>query len=232
MGDQRKDVVEMAAAASLAVAGAAALPAAAIPGAVGIVWAQFQNRRTETWWNYVLEGRGNTPDELVARIVKGLTSDDENVIAGIVIGARAAAAAIERAAVRVIAVLSRRFLHQRDIPRWFYSGALEVLERVDAVELGALRRLLVETKDIRSDSITIIGDIEGDRGWRAFQTSVTDPFVKLTPFEKPLRLFGYLKRAGVGFDSAGFGIGGSPKVLVLDREPMDWMCTALLEGMG
>ncbi len=221
----------MVASVAVAVAGVAGGIAAAIPGSVGLAWARHQDRRVKKWWRVVVEGAGD-PEKLVAAIEAGLATDDENVVAGVVGGARASAFAIELAAVPVIAVLSRRYFERNDLPRWFYRGALEVLELVDAPELGALRRLFVEIQGIRSDSITILGDLDGDRGWRAFQASVIDPSVQLTPFEKPARVFGYLKRAGVGFESAGYGISASPKVLVLDREPMDWMREALLEGLG
>lgn len=231
MSEKSKDALETAAATGLALAGAAAVPAAAVPGLVGDAWRRLQERRVQKWWKLVVE-RPGTPADLSARIVAGLAEDDENVIAGVVGGARAASSVIELSAVPVIAELSRRYFQERDLPRWFYGGALEVLERVDAPELGALRQLFVEIKNIRSDSITILGDTEGDRSWRAFQTSVTDPWQQLTPFPKPARLFGYIKRAGLGFDSGGFGISGSPKVLVVDREPADWLREALLSGLA
>lgn len=230
MGDETKDAVTTGAAISLAITGVIGAPAAAVPGLVGLAWMRLQDRRVKKWWKLVVD-RAARPAELAEKIEAGLAEDDENVVAGVVGGARAASAAIELAAVPVIAELSRRYFQEHDLPRWFYRGALEVLERVDAAELGAVRQMFVEIREIRSDSITIVGDIEGDRSWRAFQTSVTEPAQPLTAFQKPARLFGYLKRAGLGFDSSGFGIGGSPKVLVVDREPADWFRDALLAGL-
>jgi hypothetical protein len=229
MSEQTKDTIETAANAALAVAGVAGVKAATIPGMLGLAYAKFQQGRHEKWWTLVIEGRED-PSDLVARINAGLAEEDDKVITGVVGGARAAAAAIELAAVPVIAALSRRYLNEQDLPRWFYRGALEVLERVDALELGALKTLLLEIKDIRSDSITIVGDAGGQLDWRAFQTP--EQWQKLTTFKSPSRLFGYLKRAGLGYESDHYGTVASPSVLVIERDTSDWLRDALVFGLS
>lgn len=230
MDEKAKDALEIATATGLALAGASPIAAAAIPGVLGLAWKRLQDRRVKKWWDLVVERTG-TPEELSAKIEAGLAEEDENVVAGVVGGARAASSAIELSAVPVIAELSRRFLQEQDLPRWFYRGALELLERLEAAEMRALRQLFTEIRGIPSDSITVIGDTAGDRAWRAFPTSTPDAAQPLTPFLKPARLFGYMKRAGLGFDSGGYGIGGSPNVVVADREPVEWLCAALAGGL-
>lgn len=227
--DDKKDHLEVLAAGGLAVAGVSALPAAVLPGLIGDAYRRLQDRRVARWSSLMLD-HAASPEKLVAMIETGLAKDDENVVAGVVGGARAAAAAVELSAVATIAVLSRRYLQQQDLPRWFYRGALEVLERVDAAELGALRCLVGEISSIRSDRCAVIADAPGEGSWRAFQYSVPDPYVTLTPFANPSRLFAYLKRAGIAFD--GEGVGGITNVMVIEREVIDWLSQALAEGLG
>lgn len=231
MAEKTKDAIETAATAGLVWAGKTGVAAAALPGLLGVAWTRFQERRVESWWKLVIE-RAEAADELVAKIEAGLAEDNETVVTGVVGGARAATSAVELSAVTVIAEVSRRYFQQGDLPRWFYRGALEVLERVDATELGNLRRLFVEIKDVPSDSITVLGDLAGDRGWHAFPTSTVEQRFQLTAFSKPARVFSYLKRSGLGFDSSGYGIGGSPNVVVLDREPSAWFREALIASLG
>lgn len=230
MNERRKDVLETAAAGALALAGAVGLSAAAIPGAVGIAFHRFQERRSQAWWNRVIHG-ATEPDALVAQIEAGLATDDVHVVAGIVGGARAAASSVELAAVSVIAELSRRYISTRDLPRWFFRAALELFEQLEASDLFALRTLLHEIEPIRSESIAITGDIGGEaRPWRAHQLTVSEPSHDLTPFPTPSRLFGYLKRVGLGYESQGIGYVGSPRHVVLDRDVATWLREAMTSG--
>lgn len=227
VNDQKKDIAVTTAATALAVVGVAAGVGAAIPGGVGLALQRLYDRRTKKWWALVVE-RSLAPEELAARIAAGLAEDDEHVVAGVVGRARAAASAVELSAVVVIAELSRRHFEAQDLPRWFFRAALTLFEQLEASELYALRRLLVEAAPIRSDEILIAGDIEGEATpWRASQLSVLVPFEHLTPFDSPRRLFGYLKRCGLGHESPGVGFVGSPAHVVIERQVADWLRDAL-----
>ena len=227
MGEKTKDTLETAANVVLTIAGAAGAAVAGLPGGLGLAYGRFHHKRVRRWWDLVAD-RNRAPEDLAARIETGLAEDDEHVVAGVVGGARAASSAIELAAVVVIAELSRRFLHERDLPKWFYRGALALFEQLEAAELGALRRLLREIEPIRSESILIAGDIDGEaQPWRAAQLSVAEPFEVLTPFASPSRLFGYIKRVGLGYDSRGVAYVGSPRHVVMDRDVATWLREAM-----
>lgn len=230
MSDEKKDRLETAASTALALVGAAALPSAVIPGAVGIAFLRLSDRRIKKWWELVTHG-SKTPEELAERVAIGLAEDDEHVVAGVLGGARAAATSVEPAAVVIIAELSRRYFEDATLPRWFYRSALALFEQLDNGELFALRRLLREIEPIRSDAIVIAGDIDGEaQPWRAAQLSVENPYEALTPFPSPSRLFGYIKRAGLGYESRGMGFVGSPRHVVLDREVATWLREAMRDS--
>lgn len=225
MGEKTKDVIEGGANVALALAGAAGALAAGIPNLIVVAWTAHQERRIQKWARLVID-RSKSPDEIAARITGGLASGDERVVAGVVGGARAASSAIEPAAVVVIAELTRRFLQDGDLPRWFFRGALEVLERLEAGELGALRWLLKEIEPIQSERITMIGDVvfrspnpdDDEKPWRAVETGGRSPSVRLTPFPDPYRLFGYIRRAGLEVET-----GASPAVLIVERMTVTWL---------
>jgi hypothetical protein len=226
-----KDLIEVGVAAGVVLAGAAALPAAIAPGVVGAAWMALYKRRVARWWKLVSE-RGTPPEELAAKVQKGLLQEDENVIAGVVEGARAATASVDIAAVPVIAELSRRFLSEEDIPRWFYRGSLEVLERLSAGELGSLARLLVEMEEIASDTITVTANLPGEKGWKAFQTSVPDAHVSISRFDDSARVFGYLKRAGLGQESNAWGHSGAAEAIVIEHRVASWLRQAFALSMS
>jgi hypothetical protein len=227
VNDQAKDALVTVAGTGLALLSGTGAAVAAIPGVVGIAFIRLYERRTKKWWEAVING-SRSPEELTDHIAAGLMKDNEHVVAGIVGGARAAASAIELDAVLVIAELSRRFFEQKDLPMWFYRSALALLEQLEASELRALRRLLHEISTIRSDKIAVAGDIEGEvQPWRAHQFSVEQPSVALTPFPASSRLFGYIKRVGLGHDSNGVGYVGTPQHVVIEHDVAIWLRDAM-----
>jgi hypothetical protein len=221
----KKDLVEATAGVLIAAASVTAASAAALPGLLGIAWQQHQNRRVQKWWDYLSRGATN-PKELEARVLAGLLEDDANTIAGIVEGARAAVAAIDLAAVPIIAQLTRRYCQENDLPRWFLRGSLVLFEDLDAGEIKALRRFIADLKDIDAPSITAVARV-GRHEWQAFPTAEATAKTKLSPFEEPVRLFAAIKRTGLGHDSGGYGIGGAPEAIVIERTVIDWLHSAL-----
>jgi hypothetical protein len=139
----------------------------------------------------------------------------------------ASVGAIDPIALAVQTEIARRQNTRRDLPRWFYRGALELMDRIGAAQIDALARLLDEVRPIKSDRITVLGFMPGDLAWKAFQESVPQPFERLTPFEDAARLFGELKRAGLGLESGGYGIAASPDALVLERQVAELLWTIL-----
>jgi hypothetical protein len=219
MSETTKDLVEVvtagtmvavAAAAPLAAAAAAApLAAATLPGLIGVAWQQRQARRVDRWWKLVTEGAADAK-QLEDRVLAGLADDDESVVAGVVEGARAATAAVDLAAIPIIAELSRRHFRDRDLPRWFYRGALELLERLEASDIAVSRTFVGE--------LNAVEDSE----------SKPDAAIELTPFAEPIRLLGNMKRSGLGYDSGGYGIAGAAEVIVVQRRVVNWLSPLLL----
>jgi hypothetical protein len=237
MSETTKDLVEVvtagtmvavAAAAPLAAAAAAApLAAATLPGLIGVAWQQRQARRVDRWWKLVTEGAADAK-QLEDRVLAGLADDDESVVAGVVEGARAATAAVDLAAIPIIAELSRRHFRDRDLPRWFYRGALELLERLEASDIAVSRTFVGELNAVEdSESITALAGL-GAKGWRAFPTGKPDAAIELTPFAEPIRLLGNMKRSGLGYDSGGYGIAGAAEVIVVQRRVVNWLSPLLL----
>lgn len=127
----------------------------------------------------------------------------------------------------LIAELSRRHFQNRDLPRWFYRGALELLERLEASDIAVLRTFVSELSAVEdSDSTTALAGL-GAKGWKAFPTSKVDAVVTLTPFAEPIRLLGNMKRAGLGHDSNGWGISGAAEAVVVQRRVVDWLRSLL-----
>ena len=228
--DTKKDFLEAGMAMTVAVAGGPlAVAAAAAPSLIGTAWMGMQTRRANKWWQCIL--RADDAGELQAEIESGLLNESEHVIAGVVEGARAACAAVDLAAVPIIAELSRRFIAAEDIPRWFYRGSLEFLERLTATEIASIRRLLQETESMTSAEITILGP-RTDRPWRAEE--VCDPSadrrdtIQVTPFEDALRLFVSLKRCDLSLESNPWGDADDPNVVVIKREVLGWLRAAFV----
>ena len=222
MSEATKDLVEIVAGGAMVAVAASALPAATVPVLAGMAWSRYQSRRVNAWWEFVTKGAADAK-QLEDRILAGLAEDDESVIAGIVEGARAATAAVDLAAVPIIGELSRRHFQDRDLPRWFYRGALELLERLDASDVAVLRTFVAELSTVEvAESITALAGL-GEKGWKAFPTSNVDATVALTPFAEPIRLLGNLKRAGLGHDSNGWGISGAAEAIVIQQRVVEWL---------
>ena len=223
--DTKKDLVEVGTAVAMVAVGAAALPAAALPVLVGTAWLHYQERRTSAWWGRIAD-RSTNHAELEQKMYAGLLADDASTIAGIVDGARAAIAAVDLATVPVIAELSRLHL-QEGLPRWIYRGALELVERLDATQLAALRTLLSDIDAVpEAESVTAIAG-HGAKEWSAFPTEAPEKHRPLTPSPNAVRLFSALKRAELAHNSGGFGIAGSPNAVVIDRAVVGWLLRAL-----
>lgn len=239
--DTKKDLVEVGTAMTVAVASgplAAAFPAvhtaiavaaAAAPTLIAAAWNSLQRRRVENWWTCICTASDGAA--LQQKILMGLESDTDNVIAGVTEGARAACAAVDMAAVPIIAELSRRFLAAEDIPRWFYRGSLEFLERLTASEIASIRLLLQETESITDAEVTIIGDV-GDGPWQIYR--MPDPAlppqepIRLTKVEDADRLFSAMKRCQLGFEWNAYGYSASPDVIVVKRDVLGWLRAAFL----
>lgn len=228
--DTKKDFLEAGIAMTVAVAGGPlAIAVAAAPSLIGTAWMGMQTRRVNKWWQCVC--RADDAGELQAKIETGLLNESEHVIAGVVEGARAASAAVDMAAVPIIAELSRRFIAAGNIPRWFYRGSLDFLERLTASEIASIRLLLQETESITDEKVTIIGDV-GDGPWQIFRTP--DPTlppqepIRLTKFEDADRLFSAMKRSQLGFEWNALGYSASSDVIVVRREVLGWLRAAFV----
>jgi hypothetical protein len=222
MSEETKDLVEVVTAGAMVAVAASSLPAATVPVLAGMAWQRYQSRRVKAWWELVTKSAADAK-QLEDRVLAGLAEDDESVVAGVVEGARAATAAVDLAAVPIIAELSRRHFQDRNLPRWFYRGALELLERLDASDIAVLRTFVGELSTVEeSESITALAGL-GAKGWKAFPTNKVDAAVALTPFAEPIRLLGNLKRAGLGHDSNGWGISGAAEAIVVQRRVVDWL---------
>jgi hypothetical protein len=134
---------------------------------------------------------------------------------------------VDPMALAVISEILRRQLMKRDIPHWFSRGALHLMERLGGAEISALAKLLDEIREIHSETITVLGLLRADRKWEAFQSSVPNPCVTLSPFQDAERLFGEIKRAGLGRESAGYGTAAHPAVIVLEQNVVNWLREAL-----
>jgi hypothetical protein len=239
MSDQTKDVIETSATVALTAAAVTGAMAAAIPGILGILYAEFRKRREEKWWNLVTDG-DEVPGKTADRVAAGLATDNANVVAGVVGGAHAAASAIELAAVPIIAVLSRRYLKEGDIPLWFYRGALDVIQRLNAMELRALRTLLMEIAVLQSNRVVVLAAEYGDAEWYASHAHVegdegfemTDARAPLTRFASPSRLFAYLMREGLAFPNNGLGSVGLSEIIIIERDTAAWLREAMVTGMS
>jgi hypothetical protein len=85
VADEPRDGLTLSTAAILAAAGAPALQAAVVPGLVGEAWGRLQQRRVTKWWQLVVTSTLD-PDAFMARIAAGLSTDNEDVIVGVVGG--------------------------------------------------------------------------------------------------------------------------------------------------
>lgn len=218
-----------AAGAALSLTGGAAAVVAAAGGLLAIGWDRVgsrNRRRAQEMLQRLLEADKN-PEELHSLINEGLISEDERVMSAFRALLVASVESVSPAAIAPIAVIGR--MHFRgECATWIARGALEVLQRVDSIELGALRRMLLEFETIKSDRIMITAELSSDRGWRAYQSSVPDDLHPITPFPSARRIFGYLKRAGLGTDTSAYGIGGSPEVVEIERIVTDALRKALV----
>jgi hypothetical protein len=228
--DAKKDLLEAGTAAALAISiSPIAAVVAAAPAMIGAAWQSMQTRRANKWWQCIC--KADDAGELQLKIETGLRKESEHVIAGVVESARAACSAVDMAAVPIIAELSRRFIAAEDIPRWFYRGSLQFLERLTAVEIGSIRLLLRETESITTERITIIGSRD-ERPWRAeavYNPTIDHETINLTPFADSRRLFVWMKRCDLSLESNAWGDADDPNVVVITHQVLGWLRTAFVD---
>jgi hypothetical protein len=135
------------------------------------------------------------------------------------------------AAVPIIAELSRRFIAAEDIPRWFYRGSLEFLERTSAEQIHAFRLLLRETGQIQStsDSVTISSGA-GPKPNQALPSGEPAAAIEISPIADAARFFSMLKRAGLAFESNAWGHSGSPNIVVITHQVLGWLRAAFVDS--
>lgn len=226
--ESEKDLVEASVTTTLALSGGPIAAAVAVaPLMISSAWQALQSRRANKWWDGVC--RADEAGDLQAKIRTGLLEDSEYVIAGVVEGARAACAAVDMAAVPIIAELSRRFISAEDIPRWFYRGSLELFERVNAEDIRVLRVLFGEIESITTPKVTLSARDPAQN--RAFPSD-GDPRngIPITPIADPERIFSLIKRVGLGFESDGWGMSGAANAVVIKRDVIGWLRSALVDA--
>jgi hypothetical protein len=120
-----------------------------------------------------------------------------------------ACSAVDLSAVAIIAELSRRFVAANDVPRWFYRGSLELLERISDQEIAAQRTLLTEIESITAATVTIIAG-HGDGQNTTFPSGDPKNQTAISPIVEPERVFSIMKRAALGSNLTGTASRGLP----------------------
>lgn len=260
--DTKKDALVGAAgvgAAAVALASAtASVLAAAIPATVALAidtWRGLQDRRIESWW-LMLVGGEHPDEELAERIRVGLDKEREDVIRGVVGGAKAAANTIDDASVSAIAMLSRLYF-AGEVQPWLYRAALDVFEQSTAEELANVRALCVEVAKCKERYVLIhalpfdnespskvygassrpgekyiVGHSSGDGPFLPIRDDleVRDNHVVLATILHAQRIFQLLRRAMLLDDpqAGGFGAATARNLGVIDRTVARVLARALL----
>lgn len=231
--DTIKEIVVGATGVAVALTGLPGVLAVGLASLVGVGFARVKERDTRRAQRLLerIAEADESPEEFVEHLRKRLEAEDEDTLTAFRALLIAAVEAITPNAIAPLGFIGRRYL-RGECPTWIARGALEVLQRVDSAELEALRRLLVEIEPIKSDGIWVVADIGGDHGWRAYQRSVPDDLHPITPFPSARRVFGYLKRAGLGDDWSATDDDGSSNRVNLDRAVTDVFREALVATKG
>jgi len=228
--DTIKELVVGATGVAAAVTGIPGALAVALASIVGIGFVRVKerdNRRARRLLERMAEA-DESPEEFVEHLRERLEAEDEDTLTAFRALLIAAVEAITPNAIAPLGFIGRRYL-RGECPTWIARGIVEVLQRVDSAEIEALRRLLVEIEPIKSDGIMITADVSSHR-WCAYQRSLPDDLHPITPFPSARRVFGYLKRAGLGGEWNVVGFSGPSGVLDIDRAVADVLREALVLG--
>ena len=230
-----KDIATGAAGLVVALAGGpGVLAAIAAPlAALGFVRAATSaQRRAEKLVERMLE-RDEEPESFAEELRRRVEADDEETLAAFRVLLVAAIQAVTPDALPAIGFVGQRLCRNRTSLR-LARGAVDVLNQIDAVELRTLRKFMQELEAVHSEWMMVLTDIAArsdgsERAWKAYATHGTGSrAISITQFPNPQRLFGYLKRAGLGTDTGAYGVGGSPLAIELEGEAVALLRDALV----
>lgn len=234
--DTKKDLVVGGAALILAAVTAPGAVAAAAGTLAAVGWnrvAANSQRRAERLLKEMIEGDAESAS-FAESIQHRLESDNEETLAAFRALLSSAVQAITLDALGPMAYVGREYFRGAcALP--LARSALDLLNHVSALDLSNLRQLVCELATLNAATITVLADAsgrsDGKKDWRAWPNGQQgDPVaIDVTPFEGSRHLFGLLKRAGLGTDSGGYGIGGSPKAIEFERPTVTFL-NAVLEG--
>ena len=201
-------------------------------------------RKTAAFWKSMMT-TGETPDDFCDWVNARLIDDPDRITTAIAEGARAAAEKADLAVVPSIGLLIRRYV-SGDHAKWFFRGALDLLVSLRADEFGVLSNLFRQLANITSSDGFLTVMNEGGRltsdsherrgavevssmGESETRTPLDFKHTPHTPLSRYMRL---LKQTGLGHESGGYGIGGSPNVMVIEIKTVAWLYGVLPKTCG
>lgn len=235
--DTPKDLAVGAAGALAAVAHAPVLIAASAGTLAAVVWnavGRGAQRRAERLFECMRDS-DEEPGTFAARLQQRVDDNDETALLAFQSLLAAAVQSPSPDAIPAIGYIGRRFFRSECSLR-IARACLEALRELDALELRILRDFASDVRGVHSPWITAVTAIGvrpdgGVIGWYATVSGVpANSTVPIRPIQDHRRLFGCLKRAGVGQESGGTDV--QPwQVIELERASIVLLGEALAEAL-
>lgn len=222
--DTKKDLLVGAAALIAAAVIAPPAIAAAAGTLVAVGWnrvAASSQRRAEKLVRQMIDGDAE-PEHFAEQLQQRLEGEDEESLAAFRLLLFGAVQAVSPDAFGPMAYVGRSYF-RGTCALSFARASLEFLNQASATDLINLRLLMTELARLDGDVVTVMADAsgrsDGKKAWRAWPDGKAggSEAIDVTPFAESRYLFGLLKRTGLGSDSGGYGIGGSPKAIEFEK---------------
>jgi hypothetical protein len=155
------------------------------------------------------------PDSFAKELDRRIAAANEDTLGAFRVLVLGAVEAVSPDAIAPLGFIGRRFL-RGECAQWIARGIVDVLSKLDSAELRTLRQFVIEIDGIGTD--WVMADA-GLYGWTAKQGDAGNQR-KISEFRDARRLFGLLKRAGLGTEAGTYGVSGSPQMIELDQRAL------------